>query len=160
MNRRLLFAAIAVFAILLTLSVVSGYADSRSKQCDKGYKSYHGGDLSSKFYMKAHMILKNEDELGLSEEQHKMIKDLKVAIKKQIITKKAEIDVIAVDIKSMLYDDKIDTAAIDKLIDQKYELKKEKAKILVGAYATLKNSLKEDQLDKLKGLYKECEKGK
>jgi len=57
-----------------------------------------------------------------------------------------------VDIKSKLGEDTIDTKSINKLIDQKYEMKKAKAKSLVEAYAAFQNILSDDQKKKLKGI--------
>ena len=57
-----------------------------------------------------------------------------------------------------MWQNAIDTEAIDALIDKKYEIKKEKAKSMVGAYAELKGILTAEQKDKLKELYKKCKK--
>ena len=122
----------------------------------KGHKKDFGG----KVFHKAHFLLKSKEELGLSDKQVKKIKDLKLEAKKDLITKKAEIEVLALDIKAKMHEEKIDTKAINKLIDKKYELKKAKSKSLVGAYAALKNVLTKEQKKKLKGLYKKCKKGK
>ena len=45
------------------------------------------------------MILKNEDELGLSDKQTAKIKELMLKSKKEEIMKSAEIEVIALDVK-------------------------------------------------------------
>lgn len=49
-----------------------------------------------------------------------------------------------------------DIAAINKLIDEKYELEKARAKSLVKAYAELKGILTEEQKKRLKDLHKKC----
>ena len=115
------------------------------------------GDMEGQFCQKAMMIVKNQEELGLSDDQAKQIKDLKMATKKDMIRKKAEIDVIALDIKAGLWEDEIDVASLNSLIDKKYELKKEKAKSLIAAYASLKGMLTKEQQKTLKGL---CKRGK
>lgn len=125
----------------------------------KKTKGYHCG-LKDKLFRKAHFILKNQEELGLSDEQVKKIKNLKLEAKKDLIKKKAEIDVIAVDIKAKMWEDAVDTEAVNKLIDQKYELKKAKTKSLMEAYAALKSILTEEQKKKLKDLWKKCKKKK
>ncbi|NQV03860.1 MAG: hypothetical protein HQ532_00015, partial [Candidatus Omnitrophica bacterium] len=71
--------------------------------------------------------------------------------------KKAEIDLIAIDIKAALWEDTIDLGSVNTLIDRKYELKKQKTKALVAAYAALKGMLTKEQIKNLKGL---CKKGK
>jgi len=102
-------------------------------------------------------MIMNQDELGLSDEQTKKIKDLSLKTEKNLISSDAEIDTIAADIKAEMWTDSIDTASIGKLVDKKYDLKKEKVKSLITAYATLKGMLTEEQKGKLKELYKKCE---
>ncbi|MFH1877547.1 MAG: Spy/CpxP family protein refolding chaperone [Candidatus Omnitrophota bacterium] len=115
-------------------------------------------DLAGKLMMKCGFLMKSQEEIGLSDEQIRKIKDIKMRVKKDLISKKAAIELLAVDIKSMLWEDKIDTKAIDKLIDQKYDIKKEKAKNLVAAYAELKSVLTDEQRAKAKKLWSDCEK--
>jgi len=156
---------IVVIAFLfLTLSVSAVVPDAYASHKDKegGYhkgKSCHAG-YGSKVYKKASFVLSNREELGLSDEQVQKIKDLKVKSKKDMIKKKAEIDVLAVDIKAHMYQDPIDINAVNKLIDRKYDLKKEKAKASLKACADLKNILTEEQKTKLKSLCKTHGKGK
>ena len=56
----------------------------------------------------------------------------------------------------MMYDDVIDTEAINGLIDNKYEAKKAKAKAVIAAIVDMKSLLSEDQVEKLKELKKTC----
>jgi len=120
---------------------------------DRGYKDgHHKYGLDKKVLKKFHLILTHKDDLGLSDEQVKKIKGLKIKTKKNLIKQKAEIDLIKIDIKSSLWEDKIDIKTIEKLIDQKYEIKKEKAKALINSYAELKNILSDEQKAKLKSI--------
>lgn len=123
----------------------------------KGKGCHHKG-LEGKFARKAHMILKNKEELGLSDKQVAKIKDLKIKVKKDLIRKNAEIEILALDIKAGLRKDAVQTDKVNKLLDQKYELKKEKAKSVVGGYAALKTILTEKQKEKMKDLWKKCGK--
>ena len=152
MNRKSL--AIVFLTLVLVASFITGevFADGHGKS-----KGDHGS-LDKKLYMKAHFLLKNEKELGLTDAQVEQIKNLKYETKKDIIKRKAEIDVLAVDIKRALWADTIDTDAINALIDKKYELKKAKAKTLVSAYAKLKATLTDEQKEKMKTLWSECSK--
>ena len=148
-----------VMTLIFAVSISAIYASGHSgKTCGKGSSckgGYGKSDLESKFYKKAWMIMENGDELGLSDEITDKIKDLKMSTKKALVMKKAEIEVIGLDIKSLLHESTVNTEEINKLIDKKYELKKEKAKSIIAAYATLKGYLSEGQMDKLKELYKE-----
>lgn len=144
---------ILLVLVCLSLLVPSVYAEHGKM------KSGHG-DFSQKFYKKAMMIIKNQEELGLSDEQVEKIKDLKISTKKDLIRKKAEIDILALDIKASMWEDTIDLDAVNALIDKKYEIKKEKAKALVAACAVLKSTLTADQKKKMKSLCRKGMKGK
>ena len=136
---------IAVLIVILSCFLVtSSYADSYKKS------RHHGYGLDKKFFKKVRLALKNQEELGLSDEQCEKLKALKMNTKKDLIKRKAEIDIIEVDIKGNLYEDPIDKKSINKLIDKKYELKKAKAKALVEVYAAFQNIFTDDQKKKLK----------
>ncbi len=149
--KKKLVIAVALVMILAVAQAVSFACEGGSKK-SKG----HYGKSGNKVVTKAHMILKNEDELGLSNEQTTKIKELMLKSKKDEIMQTAEIKTIALDIKSEMWKDAVDTEAINTLIDKKYETKKEKAKSSVAAYVELKNILTKEQKEKLKELYKQC----
>ena len=139
------FTIVSLVAFFVITLPTLAYTDGDCK------KMKHKDNLEEKVFKKAHMIMKNKDELRLSENQITEIKKIKVNAKKDLIRQKAEIDVISVDIKSRLWDETIDVSGINKLVDQKYDLKKEKTKSLIAAYAELKKILSEEQ----KGILKE-----
>ncbi len=143
------FLAIALIFSVMTVEALA-YGDGKAKGQHE--------NLEERFSGKAHMILKNEDELGLTDKQIKEIKKLKIETKKDLIQKNAEIDIIALDIKAEMYKKQIDADAIDRLIDKKYDLKKEKAKSLVKACVGVKETLTSEQKDKLKDIQKKCKK--
>ena len=147
MGKRFIVIALLVCFTFLTTQV---YAEQGNM------KGGHG-DMESKFYKQAMLIIANQEELGLSDAEVKKIKGLKIATKKDLITKKAEIDLIAIDIKAALWEDTIDLGSVNTLIDRKYELKKQKTKSIVAACAALKGMLTKEQIKDLKGL---CKKGK
>ena len=149
MYRRLVILPLLVAVMMFSVMPYMAQADGSEKKGE-----YHHKGLDEKIFYKAKIMLKNEDELDLSEEQVADIKKLKFDTKRELIKKSAEIDLVKIDIKEHLYTDKIDVAAIDPLIDKKYELKKNKAKYLVKQYAALKGILTDEQLGKLKTLCK------
>jgi len=150
-----LFISLVVLTVAVVFCVPATYAGHDQGGCKQGG---HQKKLDEKVFYKAHFILMNQEELGLTEEQVATIKDLKIATKKDLIKREAEIDLIAVDIKTALWQDTIDVAAVNALIDQKYMLKKEKTKALVAAYATLKNTLSTEQRQAFKEVLKKCKK--
>ncbi|MGB2661750.1 MAG: hypothetical protein WBD04_05145 [Candidatus Omnitrophota bacterium] len=146
MNRK--FVVFPLIVLFLIFSCVPQIAQADS---DKTKGGYHKG-LDEKVFYKAKIMLKNQDELELSDKQIDKIKGLKVAAKKELIMRNAEIELIKVDLQAKLYEDKVDVPGMNKLIDEKYKLKNAKAKYLVKTYADLKNVLTEKQMKEFKTL--------
>ncbi len=139
---------------VLLMAMVSGLSTAYANH-GGGHGSYGKSDgLEKKFCMKAHMIVEHADELGLSQEKVDAIKALKTETKKSLIRQDAEIEIIGMDIEEGLHAYPVNVEAVNKLVDQKYELKKAKTKALVEAIAKLKSQLSQDQYDKLKTLWK------
>lgn len=143
----------------IVLMIIVCFALSTSYAYAEGLEKMKGGHegVENEVCHKAMAILKNQEELGLSDEQVEKIKELKISVKKDSIRRKADIDILVLDIKAASWGDTIDINAVNALIDKKYELKKEKAKSLVAADVALKSILTEEQQKKLKAL---CVKGK
>ena len=140
--------------VIFTCFALSAQAGQKGSSC--GSKKC----LEEKLYHKAHTFLIYEEELGLTEEKVKKIKELKHETKKELIRSKADIEIIAVDIWAELYNNPIDVDAVNKLIDQKYEIKKAKTKALIQALATLKATLSEEQYATMKKIWKDSKKNK
>ncbi|MBI4309348.1 MAG: hypothetical protein HY591_03350 [Candidatus Omnitrophica bacterium] len=150
------------FVLLLVLALMAGFStpvwadkgkNGPCKMCAMGKmndKGGHGESTKDKFFDKAHFYLKNKSELALSEEQIKKIKELKLGLKKDLTMNDAEIKLAALDVKAKIEEDRIDTAAVNTLIDKKYELKRAAAKRTVTAYAELKTVLTDEQKMKAK----------
>lgn len=123
-------------------------------KCGMGGGGYQdGGGLDQMFFMKAHFILANQEELELTDDKVAAIKALKIETKKSLIKQNADIAIACIDIQSALHQYPIDTAAVNTLVDQKYDLKKAQAKTLVDALAKLKGTLTQEQYDKLKEIW-------
>lgn len=127
---------------------------------NEGHFKQNDFSLKDQFYHKAHYILENQEALGLSEDQIEKIESLKLETKKGLILQEAEIEVLAIDIKSKLHEDTIDVKGIDALIDKKYDLKKANTKALIKSFADLKNLLTPEQKKTLKALWKGSQKPK
>ena len=153
-NTRTCFIGILVVAILLVADPVGtlfagNSSGQRGEFCPYASAGKFKKDMESKFFKKAHVFLAKKEELGLSDEQINTIKELKLNVKKEIIRHNSDIQIAALDIKSQTHVIEMDTGALDLLIDQKYEYKKAKAKMLMQAYAELKTILTTEQHDKL-----------
>jgi len=155
MNTRKSIIAALTLALILGLMQSVSYADRKYKD---GHREYQHKSMEAKFFKAVKLMYVYQDKLKLTDEQLDQIKDLKVALKKDLIRKKAEIKVIKVEIRSMMYEKEIDLDAINKLIDQKYELKKAKSKMVVESCANLKKILTGEQMDKFKEIVLDLKK--
>lgn len=158
MRKKTLIVFFAVCVLACLIVVPEAQAAGKGKYWCESEK-YSSKGLDEMLFKKCHFILMNKEELGLSEEQVDKVVALKTKAKKDNIMKEAEIEALAIDVKAELWKDEIDLNAVNKLIDTKYDLKKQNAKNLVASYAELKKILSESQMDKLKELWKKCEAG-
>ncbi len=117
--------------------------------CPKGKGSGQGCGFEKKLFSKLHLVLIHQEKLKLTEEQIGKIKQLKMSTKKDLIKREAEIDLVTVDIKTKICENNICQKSIGELIDKKYDLKKTKAKALVGVFAELKDILSDEQKKQL-----------
>jgi Spy/CpxP family protein refolding chaperone len=138
-----MFGLVLVFLVTLSLSSFV-FAGGHEKE---GYKKKC--PVLSKIYK----VLKHSDQIGLTEEQTEKGYDLLVETKKKQIKLKSEIELVKLDLKVLFYKEKFDINKANKLIDQKYELKKKKAKNSTYAFAKFKNMLSEEQNDELKKFF-------
>ena len=153
MRKHLIVTIILVLTLALMQSV--SFADKRAGH-DHG--RYDTKSVKEKFFKKVKKIYLYQDELNVTDEQLDQIHELKIALKKDLIRKKAELDIIKVDIRSMLREDEVDVGTVNKLVDQKYEIKKAKMKKVVEAYAKLKKILSKEQIEKLKDISRDQKK--
>ncbi len=131
-----------------------GMRGSHDRPCGMGQKG--GWSLEKNFKCKLNMVLSQEEELGLTAEQVTALKQLRLNTMKALIRQEAEIEVAALEIKMLMWEESVDVAAVSALIDRKFEVKKEMAKGLVQAYATLTGVLSPEQKAKLIESYKNC----
>lgn len=139
-------------ALVTCLGLSSAYAGG-DKCC---YKS-DGKEMSleKKFDKKVKFVSKHEDELALTEEQKKSIKDIKTALKKSLIEQEAKVETVKLDIHEGLYERPVNVEALNALVDQKYEAKKAASKSLIKAFADFKNVFTDQQYETMKKLWKE-----
>jgi hypothetical protein len=149
--KKWLIGLVALIIALGWMQSVS-FAEMKGKM---GAKGPHEMSLEDKLFKKIHVIYEHQEEIGVSDEQMEQIKGIKTDLKKDLVKSEADIDVIKIDYKDALYQDEVDIDAVNKLIDQKYEVKKAKAKKVVAAYAQFKKILSKEQMEKLKDKYSE-----
>lgn len=131
-------------ALALFLSANTASAKGWDKQ---------GDSLEHKVFKKVKMIEYHQAELNFSDQEVKRAADLKTALKKDLIKLEADLDIVKLDIETAKKAQTLDVGAINKLIDQKYEIKKNKAKRVFAAYADVKGMFNEGQKAKIKEIY-------
>lgn len=148
---------IATVSLVLALGLMQSVSFAE-KRGGYDYGRHQKKSVKEKFFKKIKMIYLYQDELNVNDSQLDQIRGLKVALKKDVIKKQAELDIIKVDIHSLLYEDEVDMEAVNRLIDQKYEIKKAKTKKVVTSYAQLKKILTKEQMEKLKEIVRDKKK--
>lgn len=149
MKRKLLLPGLMLLAVSVA---VPNLVFANEGRCPMGGK---GGQGDSAFSHTAKTVLKSQEKLGLSKEQIQSIRDLKLNVSKSLTSQNAEIKNVQADIFAQMHNDKVDLAAVQKMIDQKYELKKAAEKTSVEAIVKLKSLLTEQQLESLKKIKQE-----
>ncbi|MDD4202323.1 MAG: hypothetical protein PHQ52_02540 [Candidatus Omnitrophica bacterium] len=144
---------VIILAIVFVLTITASNVFSMEQGWGKGYNSKM--DLKAKLFYKMQVALMNEEELGLTKEQSDKIKDIKLATQKKLIMDDARIDVIAIDIEDNLWKKEIDLANIQKLVDEKYDIKKDKTMTTITAYSEFKEVFSDEQYEQLKEKCKE-----
>ena len=110
--------------------------------------------FAEKFFHFAHLALENHEELGLADEAVKKVRELKIGTKKSLIRNRAEVELLMVDIISSLYQEKPDVAAINRLIDKKFDVKKVGMKKLIASFVAVKKLLSKEQMKQVKAICK------
>jgi hypothetical protein len=102
----------------------------------------------------AHHAWEYQDELGMSDADVQKIMELKIKTKKEHLKNEAQVECLSLDIMAGIWAPKPDAAAIKKLIDSKFELKRGGMKNMVDAFLALKGIFSKDQMKKLKEICK------
>ena len=110
--------------------------------------------FAEKFFHFAHLALENHEELGLSEDAVKKIRELKIGTKKSLIRNRAEAELLMVDIISKLHTEKPEISEINRLIDKKFDVKKAGMKKLIASFVALKKLLSKEQMKQMKAICK------
>ena len=110
--------------------------------------------FAEKFFHFAHLALENHEELGLSEDAVKKIRELKIGTKKSLIRNRAEVELLMVDVISKLHTEKPEISEINKLIDKKFDIKKAGMKKLIAGFVGVKKLLSKEQMKQVKAICK------
>lgn len=156
--------AVALASFLIFSVVPSVFAGHGGGQCPlKGGmgKCCSGGGHGDKqsqcpivnaLLTQAHTALEHWKDLGLSADQVKTIREIKVEAKKFNIRMNAEMQIAEIDMKMKFKADEFDGESLKKMIDQMAVQMPEGGKKAVDWYASFRSTLKADQWQKLKEL--------
>lgn len=124
--------------------------DCSSKDCETG----GGCPIVGKFMKKAHWLLSNQDELGLTSDQVDTVKALKGEMKRSAIRQEADMKIFMMDLEDKLSDETVDVEGLNAMLDKAGAGMTEGAKASVAAYVKLKEVLTPEQIAKAKELKK------
>lgn len=139
--------------IVLGLIVASPGVTLACSQCLQQKSQYTGwGDKAqkckiSKLKKKVGVLWVHKEKLGLKEKQLNKIKDIKHKAIKEMIQLEADKEIVALDLKSEMWNKSINVGAVNKLIDAKYDAKKKLAKTYVKAIGAIQKVLSGEQRD-------------
>lgn len=166
--KRLSLIALMMFVFA---SITPTFADRcPDKQCSKGeYKSAckscgekdcgnHPCPITSKLMKKSCFLLGNAEEIGLSDDQVKKIKTIKMDAKKQMILGEAQMKIAFIDMTAKLHEEKLDLEGLNKMVDDFSAGMAESTKKTIQSYADLKGILTDEQMKKAKEVWKKSEK--
>lgn len=161
MMKKMMFLVVLGTAVFLSSTA---YAHFWNKKCEgkecpmKMGKEHCQCPITEKFMKKARFLLENKSDIGLTDDQVKAIKDLKLQMEKDSIRQNADKKTFMLDLKSKLAEDKVDIEGTSALIDQNFTTASAAAKSNLAAYAKLKGLLNPDQIKKMKVLHEQMEK--
>jgi len=102
----------------------------------------------------------NKKELGLDDKQIEKLKDIKHDSMKEKIKATADMDILKVDMKSLMHADTLDADKLKSLVSKKYDIKKDLMIKSIDAYAKALNVLTPEQKKIYKDLCHESWKAK
>ena len=99
-------------------------------------------------------VLMAKDDLGITDVQETSLRAIKIAFKKERITRKADVDLAKVDMHALLHDDLSTMAQIETAVKQIYALKADVRLASIKAYREAKAVLSPEQQKKMKAMYR------
>ena len=143
---------IAVFFSFVPLASANHHGkcplSGKSGECDSHAKS--PCPIVNQLMYTAHEALEHQKSLGLTADQVKTIRGIKMDQVKKSIRQMAEMQIMMIDMKSKLNAEPLDVEGLNAMIDQGSAGMAAGAKETVSDYAKLLSVLTPEQLEKLK----------
>ena len=163
MMKKMMFFLFLGMAVFLSSTASAHFWDGKckGKECPiKIDKEHCQCPITDKFMKKTHFLLEHKSDVGLTDDQVKTIKELKLQMEKDSVRQSSDMKTFILDLKSKLSEDKVDVAGANALIDKNFTSASAAAKSNLAAYAKLKSLLNPDQIKKMKALHEQMEKKK
>ena len=161
MMKKMMFFLFLGMVVFLSSTAFADIWDGKckGKECPMSMEKGHCQcPITEKFMKKARFLLENKSEIGLSVDQVKTIKELKLQMEKDSVRQSANKKIFLLDLKSKLAEDKVDVEGANALIDESFATASAAAKSNLATYAKLKSLLNSDQITKMKALHEQMEK--
>ena len=139
------FLALFLGSALTFVTSMPAWADSRGHG--------HGKRHDAANFIR-HALMAKED-LGITDQQETRLRAIKIAFKKERITRQAEVDLAKVDLKALLHDDSSTMAQIEAAVKQVYTLKAEKRVASIKAKREAKAILTPEQRKQMKAMHRQ-----
>ncbi len=145
-------SGLVVIALMLALSV-SVFAQPTGR--------HRGGQRGGMFKHKMHKqggIERFADEIGLSENQLKKLKTIKLDAAKEAVAKRSEVKIAHIELRELIHNDNPDESAIKKQVEKIGRLKTDMMLAMVDKKLAVRKILTDEQQTKLKELRKKEKK--
>jgi len=160
MKRNLMFTAlIAALLFSFTPFALANHGEGRcpmgkSAHCKGSYE--HGQKspcpITNQFLGMAHEALEHQKDLGLSADQVKAIRELKIEAMKRSVRQMADMQILMIDMKSKMKADVLDVKGLNDLIDKGSATMAASTKETVKDYDKFLKVLTDEQRTKLKSV--------
>jgi hypothetical protein len=161
MTKKMMFLLVLGMAVFLSSTAFAYFWSGKSggEKCSLSMEKKHCQcPITDKFMKKAHFLLEHKSDMGLTDNQVKTLKELKLQMEKDSIRQNADRETFLLDLKSKLAEDKVNVEGANALIDENFATASAAAKSNLANYAKLKSLLTPDQVTKMKALHEQMEK--
>ncbi len=100
-----------------------------------------------------------KDDIGITDEQETRLRAIKIAFKKESITRKADVDMAKVDLHALLHNEPSTMDQIEAAVKKVYALKADLRLASIKAYREAKTVLTSEQLKKMKAMHRHKRRG-
>jgi len=141
---------------LLALLTVGAAVAQEGRPVPRGRGDREGGAGPREAFL--HRIIQNPElagQVGLTEEQIKTLKATMFKAREREIKLRAKIELLGLEQAKLMMQDDVDEEAVMELVEEKWALKAELAKIPIRQMLTVKKTVTPEQLEKIRAVVRE-----